>query len=217
MDVWVTNPYYQYFSGETRFQHQAPTDPTTLIKWRKRLGEEGMEWLLTTVMQSAVSTGVVERNSLAHLCVDSTEMEKNIAHPTDGRLLEELRVKLVDLVQGHELKLRESYSKQGPRLAQQVGRYAHAKQFKRMVVRLQRELQRQIDILYREVRENARELIALAKRVIAQAKNPKQRDKLYSLHEQEVDCILKGKAHKRYEFGSKVGIVTTQKRASLLR
>jgi len=221
MEVWVTNPYYQYFSGETRFQHRAPADPTTLIKWRKRLGEEGMEWLLTTVLESAASSGVVERHSLAHLCVDSTVMEKNIAHPTDSRLLEGLRVKLVDFIQEHELSLRQSYSRQGPRLAQQVGRYAHAKQFKRMrkalkkqctwVGRLQRELQRQLDTLSEAARESACEMIALAKRVIAQAKNPKQKNKLYSLHEQEVDCISKGKAHKRYEFGTKVGIVTTQK------
>jgi len=129
-----------------------------------------------------------------------------------SRLLEGLRVKLVDFIQEHELSLRQSYSRQGPRLAQQVGRYAHAKQFKRMrkalkkqctwVGRLQRELQRQLDTLSEAARESACEMIALAKRVIAQAKNPKQKNKLYSLHEQEVDCISKGKAHKRYEFVS---------------
>lgn len=88
MEAWVTNPYYQYFSGETRFQHRPPANPTTPIKWRKRLGEEGMEWLLTTVIESAVGTGIVERKNLAHLCVDSTVMEKNIAHPTDSALLD---------------------------------------------------------------------------------------------------------------------------------
>ncbi len=47
-----------------------------------------MGWLLTTVVESAVSTGVVERSSFAHVCVDSTVMEKNIAHPPDSALLE---------------------------------------------------------------------------------------------------------------------------------
>lgn len=221
MEAWVSNPYYQYFSGETHFQHKAPSDPTTLIKWRKRLGEEGMEWLLTTVLESAVSQGVVDRRSLAHVCIDSTVMEKNIAHPTDSALLEGLRAKLVSFIQAHQLSLRQSYSRQGPRLAQQVGRYAHAKQFKRMrrslkrqctwVGRLHRELQRQLGALPEEHQAKGQELIRLSKRVIAQAKNPKQKNKLYSLHEQGVDCISKGKAHKRYEFGVKVGIVTTQK------
>ena len=37
------------------------------------------------------------------------------------------------------------------------------------------------------------------------------RGKLYSMHAPEVECIAKGKAHKRYEFGCKVSIVTTSK------
>ena len=223
MQVWVTNPYYQYFCGETHFQHRPPVDPTSLIKWRHRLGEEGLEWLLTTVVESAVDSGVVERSSFAHVSVDSTVMEKNIAHPTDSALLEKLRGKLVAFMQQHGLSLRQTYSRQGPRMAQQIGRYAHAKQFKRMrrclrklttwVGRLQRELGRQLDQLPTKAKEKekAEELIQLAKRVIEQSKNPKTKNKLYSLHEQEVDCISKGKARKRYEFGTKVGIVCTQK------
>jgi len=220
MHAWVSNPYYQYFCGEVHFKHRPPINPTTLIKWRKRLGEEGMEWLLTTVIESAIASDVVKRESFAHLCIDSTVMEKNIAYPTDSRLLEKLRVKLVSFLTEHELSMRQSYSRQGPRLAQQVGRYAHAKQYKRMrrslkkqstwVGRLQRELERQLDSLNETDQAKANELIALAKRAIAQTKNPKHKDKLYSLHEQTVDCISKGKARKRYEFGTKVGIVTTQ-------
>jgi len=132
MQHWVINPYYQYFCDETHFQHRPPVDPTSLIKWRKWLGEEGMEWLLTTVVESAAHSGVVERSSFAHLCVDSTVMEKNIAHPTDGALLEKMCAKLVTLMMAHDLTLHQSYSRHRPQLAQQVGRYAHAKQFKRM-------------------------------------------------------------------------------------
>lgn len=87
MDVWVTNPYYQYFFGETYFQYCPPVDPTSLVKWRHRQGEEGIEWLLTTVVNSAVNSGVVNRSSFAHVSVDSKVMEKNIANPTDGAFL----------------------------------------------------------------------------------------------------------------------------------
>jgi IS5 family transposase len=221
MEVWVTNPYYQYFCGETHFQHRPPVDPTSMVKWRHRLGEEGTEWLLTTVVDSAVNSGVVDRSSFAHVSVDSTVMEKNIAYPTDSALLEKLRGKLVAFMQANNLSIRQTYSRQGPRTAQQIGRYAHAKQFKRMrrclrqlrtwVGRLQRELERQLDQLSAEAAEEAEELINLAKRLIEQTKNTKTKFKLYSLHEQEVDCISKGKARKRYEFGTKVGIVCTQK------
>ena len=61
MELWVTNPYYQYFCGETRFQHRVPANPTTLIKWRRRLGETGMEWLLTTVVEGRLE----EREKIA--------------------------------------------------------------------------------------------------------------------------------------------------------
>ena len=221
IEQWVTNPYYQYFCGETHFQHKPPVNPTSLIKWRKRLGEEGMEWLLTTVVESAVKSGAVERSSLEHVCVDSTVMEKNIAYPTDSALLEKCRGQLVAFMQKQALRIRQTYSRFGPRLAQQIGRYVHAKQFKRMrrclrklqtwVGRLQRELARQLDLLSGESLEQAKTLIALAKRLIAQAKNRKTKNKVYSLHEPNVDCISKGKARKRYEFGTKVGVVSTQK------
>ena len=226
MQVWVTNPNYQYFCGETHFQHRPPVDPTSLIEWRHRLGEEGMEWLLTKVEESAVNSGVIERSSFAHVSVGSTVMEriaarKNIAHPTDSALLEKLRGQLVAFMQEHDLDIRQTYSRQGPRTAQQIGRYAHAKQFKRMrgclrkmrtwVGRLQRELERQLDQLLPDAKVKAEELINLAKRLIEQTKNTKTKNKLYSLHEQDVDCISKGKARKRYEFGTKVGIVCTQK------
>lgn len=221
VEAWVSNPYYQYFCGETRFQHRPPSNPATFVRWRQRLGEEGLEWLLSTVLESAAESGIVKRENFEHLCVDSTVMEKNIAHPTDSALLERMRVRLVDCLKENELSLRQSYSRQGRRLAQQVGRFAHSKQFKRMrralkkqctwVGRLQRELDRQLDGMCEAAREKAQAEIDLAKRVVAQARNPNQKNKLYSLHEQNVDCISKGKARKRYEFGTKVGVVTTQK------
>ena len=36
------------------------------------------------------------------------------------------------------------------------------------------------------------------------------KNKIYSLHEPHVQCISKGKEHKKYEFGSKVSILTTK-------
>ena len=73
-----------------------------------------------------------------------------------------------------------------------------------------RELQRQLTQLTELSQMAARDLIEQAVTLRAQAKNPKLKDKLYALHEPEVDCLSKAKAHKRYEFGVKVGIVCTQ-------
>lgn len=221
MEAWVSNPYYQYFCGETRFQHKPPADPTSLTHWRQRLDEEGLEWILTMVLESAVKSDALEKQSMAHLCVDSTVMEKHIAHPTDSQLLEKCRIKLVEIIKRNSLTLRQSYARQGPRLSQQIGRYAHAKQFKRMrrgikkqstwVGRLTRELKRQLNQLPESQRRLAEALIAQAQQLTYQAKHPASKHKLYALHEPKVDCISKGKAHKRYEFGTKVGIACTQK------
>jgi IS5 family transposase len=64
--------------------------------------------------------------------VDTTVMEKTIAHPTDARLYERARSQLVDLARETGVKLRQSYARLAPKLARQVVRYAHARQFKRM-------------------------------------------------------------------------------------
>ena len=57
---WVENPYFQHFTGETFFQHKPPIDPTSLIRWRKRIGEEGVEWLLTKTIEAGRKSGAVE-------------------------------------------------------------------------------------------------------------------------------------------------------------
>ena len=80
MMAWVCNPYYQYFCGETHFQHKPPINPITLGRWRKQLGEEGLEYLYSAVLNTALKLGVVEAKNLAHVCVDSTVMEKHIAY-----------------------------------------------------------------------------------------------------------------------------------------
>ncbi len=129
---WVENPYYQHFTGETFFQHRFPIDPSSLVRWRKRIGEEGAEWLLTKTIEAGRSSGTVMDKSLKRVAVDTTVMEKDIAHPTDARLYERARALLAGLAKKAGVQLRQSYARLAPRLAIQVGRYAHARQFKRM-------------------------------------------------------------------------------------
>lgn len=145
-------------------------------------------------------------------------MEKNIAHPTDARLYDTARRKLVGLARAADISLRQNYNRLGPRLCGQVGRFAHARQFKRMrkalrrlkgyTGRVLRDIERQIDkVAEGPLKSRLQDMVALVNRLLAQ--KPKDRKKLYSLHEPAVDCISKGKAHKRYEFGTKVSVATT--------
>ena len=56
---WIENPYWQHFSGEPYFRHELPCDPSSLVRWRQRIGEEGCEWLLEHCIKAAMSAGVV--------------------------------------------------------------------------------------------------------------------------------------------------------------
>ena len=215
---WVENPYYQHVTGEVFFQHRLPVDPSSLTRWRKRIGEEGVEWLLTQTIQAGRKSGAINESSLKRVAVDTTVMEKNIAHPTDARLYERARAQLVAIAQQVGVDLRQSYARLAPRLALQVGRYAHAKQFRRMhkalrklkgyAGRVMRDLRRHLDDMPTgPLRDRLATKLALVSRLLHQ--QPKGNDKIYSLHEPEVDCISKGKARVRYEFGCKVSLTTT--------
>ncbi len=117
------------------------------------------------------------------------------------------------------LSLRQNYNRQAPGLAAQVGRYAHAKQFKRMkktlrtlktrVGRVHREVTRQLDRVEPQARQKSDDLLARTGRILTQ--QTKDKHNLYALHAPEVDCISKGKARTPYEFGVKVSIATTLK------
>ena len=88
---WAGNLYWQHFCGETFFQHRLPIDPSSMTRWRSRLGEEGVEWLLTETIRAGQRAGTVRDDHLKTVTVDTTVMEKNIAHPTDARLYEVAR------------------------------------------------------------------------------------------------------------------------------
>lgn len=61
---WVENPYWQYFCGCDRMEHDLPLHPTSLIKWRKRLGEDGLTKILGQTVISAVLVGAVKKKVL---------------------------------------------------------------------------------------------------------------------------------------------------------
>ena len=108
-------------------------------------------------IEAARRGGVVKASSVACVIVDTTVMPKAIAHPTDSKLLERSRQHLVKTASEHGIALRQNYNRTAPQLAAQIGRYAHAKQFKRMhkalralrtrVARIQREVVRQLPAL----------------------------------------------------------------------
>ncbi len=83
---WVENPYYQHFTSEMFFQHRLPVDPSSLTRWRKRIGEEGIEWLLIQTIQARHQSGAIDEGSHKRVAVDTTVMKKNIAHPSSSTI-----------------------------------------------------------------------------------------------------------------------------------
>jgi IS5 family transposase len=212
---WVENPYWQYFCGFTTMQHELPLHPTSLVKWRKRVGVEKLLQLLQETVALATRENQVSQRELQQVNVDTTVQEKNITHPTDSKLYYRAIVKLGKAGRQRGLRLRQTYIRVAKRAAIRASRYAHAKQFRRMRREL-RFLRTRLGRLIRDVRRKAphpdaalEELLVLCERLHRQ--RPHDKNKLYSLHEPEVMCISKGKAHKRYEFGQKAAVVTSNR------
>jgi IS5 family transposase len=221
---WGETPTWQYFSGNEYFEHQWPCDPTQLGRFRKALGEEGVEELLARTMEVAVTLKLIARKELARVIVDSTVQEKAVAHPTDSKLLETARAKVVEAAKANGIELKQTFAKEGQHLSFKAGRYAHARQFRRMrkaikrqrtiVGRLQREVGRKMSTLSQAVQEALSVTLDKAKRLVVQTSSRKalgNRAKLYSWHAPEVECISKGKSRNPYEFGVKVGLAMTLK------
>jgi len=214
---WVENPYFQFFCGLEHFCHKAPFDRSSLSRWRTRMGEARLEILLQESLAIAVKTEAIEVEDLSKVIVDTTVQEKAVTFPTDAKLANRAREKLVKLARKHGIELRQGYPRVGKLALMKHQRYAHAKQFKRA----RRELRRLKTFLGRVIRDVERKLkltpglepifrplLFLAGRVHRQERG-QCGPKVYSLHAPEVECIGKGKAHKPYEFGVKVSIATT--------
>ena len=221
--TWVENPYWQYLCGGQYFVHKFPVDRSVLSHWRKRIGKKGIEKLLTGVLSVAHDQGFLTKRELSRVNVDTTVQEKFIHFPTDSKLYFDARDQLVYLAKCYFIPLRQSYRYKAKWALHQASRYAHAKQYKRMR-RSVKELKNYLGRVTRDIErycqrgsisiEKLAAPLALANRLLIQKRNGKK--KLYSLHAPEVDCISKGKVHKRYEFGVKVGLVTTSKQGWVL-
>ncbi len=220
---WVQNPYWQYFCGYDYLQWDLPSDPSSMTRWRNRLGVERLQKILAETIVTAVKTETVAPQDLKRVIADTTVMEKNIAFPTDSKLLNRAREQLVGLADGCGLKLRQSYARVGKFGDLNAGKYAHAKQFKRMrkeVKKLKNYLGRTVRDIERQIKDSLElqvefaDLLDKARQLLSQEK--KSKDKLYSLHAPEAYCISKGKASKPYEFGCKVSLVLTHKQGLAL-
>lgn len=207
VEQWFENIYYQYFSGEKAYACGVPCDASELVHFRGRIGAAGVELILKESIRVNGKDGEEQEGT-----TDTTVQEKNITYPTDNKLHRKIIKKCVGLAADENIELRQSYTRTVKKLLMEQRFRSHPKnkgrarkadrKIKTIAGRLVRELERKLTPgLHQDTLE-------LFKKVLAQKKSDS--NKVYSLHESHTQCMSKGKEHKKYEFGSKVSIITTK-------
>lgn len=207
VEQWSENAYYQYFSGERYFAAKEPCEASELVHFRKRIGEAGIELIFKESIRINGKDADEDQGT-----IDTTVQEKNITYPTDNKLHRKIIKKCVAIAEQEAIELRQSYSRilkkllLNQRFRNHPKNYGKARKADRKVKtiagRLVRELQRKLPAGLHV------DKLQLFTKVLSQKRNDS--GKIYSLHEPHVQCISKGKEHKKYEFGSKVSIITAK-------
>lgn len=210
VERWVENPYWQFLSGEHELQWSAPVASSDLTHFRKRIGKKGSERLLKLSVD-LFHPKIKEEE----VVVDTTVQEKNITFPTDAKLVKKVIDTCRKIAIKEDISLRQSYSRTAPNLLRQASNRKSPRQ-KKIAVKATRRIRTIGRAMLRDLlrKMNDKQLkphidtLLNSASIVFQQKYDK--DKIYSLHEPHVECIAKGKAHKRYEFGTKASIARTR-------
>lgn len=208
VEQWSENAYYQYFCGMQEFVPGAPCASSELVHFRNRIGEKGIE----LIFQESIRVNNEEDDDRHHdvAFIDSTVQEKNITYPTDAKLHKKIVRKVLGIVHELGLPLRQSYTFVLKRIYRDQRFRNHPKN-RNKALKADRKLRTIAGRLVRELKRNLgeyslyNELIDRFEAILAQRRHSGK--KIYSIHEPDVQCISKGKEHKKYEFGNKVSII----------
>lgn len=208
--AWIMNPYMQYFCGRVFFEHKFPCDPSNFVHFRKRIGKNGIE----KIFSYSVSMHNAKTNTSNFVLSDTTVQENNTTFPTDAKLCKKVIDYCNKIAENQGIKQRQRYTKVSKQLVRNTYNGKHPKraktarksqrQLKTIALRLIRELERKFTSVQKEF---YKETLSFYTKVVTQKRTDK--DKIYSIHKPFTRCIAKGKAHKQYEFGNKVGLITT--------
>ena len=213
---WKMNPYMQYFCGEAHFQHKFPFDPSDFVHFRKRIGVEGVEKIFS---HSVTLHGSRAKSKM--LLSDTTVQENNTTFPTDAKLAKRIIDRCNTIAEYEGIQQRQSYKRVSKQLLRDTYNPTHPKRrikarkaqqkLRTLAGRQLRELERNLD---QEATNQYANDLKLYRRVIQQRKDDK--NKIYSLHKPFTCCIAKGKMHKPYEFGNKIGLMVNPKSLVIL-
>lgn len=208
VEQWSENAYFQYFCGMDEFVSSFPCNSSELVHFRKRIGEKGIELILRESIRVNDDKSEEEHHGTAF--IDSTVQEKKVTYPTDAKLHKKIIAKVLKLAKELNLPLRQSYTFVLKGIYRDQRFRNHPKNRKK-ALKADKRLRTIAGRLVRELKRNLGEnrsydeLLSLFEKILQQRR--KSLHKIYSIHEPDVQCISKGKEHKKYEFGNKVSII----------
>jgi len=208
VEQWAENLYYQYFCGQQEFSSSQPCEASELVHFRKRIGESGIELIL----KESIRINGDDSND-GQVSIDTTVQEKNITFPTDAKLHKKMIKKCLAIAKKKQLPVRQTYTRTLKKLSVDQ-RFRNHPRNRSKAKKADRKVRTIAGRLVRELERNLKPGsiyltdIELFKRILAQKRTSK--NKIYSLHEPETQCISKGKEHKKFEFGNKASFVYTQ-------
>lgn len=208
VEQWSENAYFQYFCGMQEFTPNFPCNASELVHFRKRIGEKGIELIFAESIRVNDDKSSDDHHDTAF--IDSTVQEKDVTYPTDSKLHRKIVGKVLKIVKEMNLPLRQSYRFVLKGIYRDQRFRNHPKNRKKALKadkRLRTIAGRLVRELKRNLGENPQydELLSLFEKILLQRRNSSH--KIYSIHEPDVQCISKGKEHKKYEFGNKVSII----------
>jgi IS5 family transposase len=191
VERWVQNSYFQAFCGQQRFTWKLPCDPSELTYFRRRIGEDGVR----KIFEVSVTPHADEVRE-EEVVVDSTVQEKNIAVPTDAKLLAKIVTRCRIMAKLEDVKLRRRYQRATQRAVRRLRTIAGV---------LTRDIRRELSL---EALQIHRQSLDIYDRV--QRQQLSDMGEIFSLHEPDVFCISKWKIHKKYKFGAKASVTVTK-------
>ncbi len=219
------NAYWQCFCGFKTFQKGEILEASSLVKFRNRIGIEGMKKIEAVLFKAWGEMGLVKTRRVS---VDTTSQPKDIAYPTDADLLHRIKAKIVREIdrvrQGVTLrKPFRSFRRRGKKLLFEIKRLcrqnpeARKKKTEALQKIVKRVVHQGADIVntlyargHKEMGRKLNQLVSLGTKVVNQTaqvlRGEKPKKRIYSLHEPDVAAIRKGKAHTDCEFGSLVSL-----------
>jgi IS5 family transposase len=209
-EYWVRDVYFQYFCGGVFFEHKFPFDPSDFVHFRNRVGEDGIAKIFSYSVQ--IHGNEVPKQARFVLS-DTTVQGNNTTFPTDAKMCKKVIDKCNKLAEEEGIKQRQKFKKESKQLlratynGQHPKRAKQAKKAKKRLKTIANKMLRELDQKMTQAQKNVhQEDLDIYKQAVNQQKNDK--NKIYSLHKRFTNCISKGKPHKQYEFGNKVGLIT---------